>query len=80
MSTVNGECQQKHSHNNKNIRIFKYPYFWFLPENVDIHRALMVNVEHFLNLYFLLRNSVAIHFSPLFLGGMTKNVKHTVHF
>ncbi|KOX67892.1 hypothetical protein WN51_06938 [Melipona quadrifasciata] len=47
----------------------------------------MVNVEHVGDLYFLLRNSVAIKrhkgdvtFSPLFLmKGMTKNLKYTVH-
>ena len=46
----------------------------------------MVNVEHVGDLYFLLRISVAIKrnkgdvtFSPLFLKGMTKNLKYTAH-
>lgn len=57
------------------------------PVNVDIRRALMVNVEHG-DLYFLLYNSVAIKryknnggvtFSPLLLKGTTKNLKYAVH-
>ena len=61
------ECQ--HSLVNVNIHIVawymseifaKYPYFWLSLVNVDFHHALMVNVEHVRDLYFLLLNSVAI--------------------
>ncbi|GBO00729.1 hypothetical protein AVEN_263606-1 [Araneus ventricosus] len=33
----------------------KYPYFSLTPANVDIHHALMVNVEYVGGLHFLLR-------------------------
>ncbi|GBL59664.1 hypothetical protein AVEN_81911-1 [Araneus ventricosus] len=58
----------------------KYPYTSLTPANVDIHHALMVNVEYVGGLHFLLRVSGAIErhkgdvtFSPLLLRGVTNH-------
>ncbi|GBM04027.1 hypothetical protein AVEN_189443-1 [Araneus ventricosus] len=79
-----GECRL--SPVNVNIHIVawciiaKYPYFSLTPANVDIHPALMVDVEYVGGLHFLLRVSGAIKrhkgdvtFSPLFLRGVTNH-------
>ncbi|GBO21882.1 hypothetical protein AVEN_144118-1 [Araneus ventricosus] len=83
MSPFTGEFQHSHSRfvYVQNIcQISLFLYFSLIPAIVDIHRALMLNVEYVGCLHFLLRISGAtkrhkgdVTFSPLLMRGVTNH-------